>query len=134
MEEFRGLRAVRVDPPHLCRRDYRDVGLLGGEERLDGKRAAEVERAAVSQDKLKAGLLPEPADERGAHHAAVACDEELCHGLGSFSIWASRLARSRSCSTMIFTSSLNRTFGLQPSCLEALAGSPIRSSTSAGRS
>ena len=56
------------------------------------------------------------------------------HGFGKLAIWASRLASSRSASVMIFTSSLNFTLGSQPSCFFALAGLPMSSSTSAGRS
>ena len=41
---------------------------------------------------------------------------------------------SRSASTMICTSSLNRTFGSQPRIFFAFAGSPMSISTSAGRS
>ena len=49
-------------------------------------------------------------------------------------ILASSSANFMSASTMMATSSLNLTFGSQSSCFFALAGSPIRSSTSAGRS
>lgn len=41
---------------------------------------------------------------------------------------------AKSASTIMRTNSVNFTFGSQPSCFLALAGSPISSSTSAGRS
>ena len=123
-----------MDAADLCRRDDGDVGFLGGQEHLDGRLAREIKLDPVPQEQLEAGLLLEPADEGRAHHPLVARDEELGHGFGSFEICDSRFARSRSWSTMIFTSSLKRTFGFQPSCRAALAASPISRSTSAGRS
>src|ERR1019366_2079215 len=114
-----------MDAPDLGLCDDRGVGPLGGQEPLDGGLAREVELGAGPEEELDPGLPAEASDERRAHHALVACDEELGHGRGSFAIWDSRLARSKSWSTMILTSSLKRTFGLQPSCFWALDGSPI---------
>ena len=134
VQEVRGEGAVGVDAAHLGRGDDGDVGLLGREECRDGRLARQVQLLPVPQEELRPGLLLQPAHERRTHHPVVASDEDLCHGRGSLAIWDSRLARSRSWSTIIFTSPLKRTVGFQPSCLAAFAGSPIRSSTSAGRS
>ena len=53
VEELRGIGAVRVDPADLRRGDDRDVGLLGGEERLDGRGARRGRAPALPQDQLE---------------------------------------------------------------------------------
>src|ERR1035441_11719 len=131
--ELRRLVIIGMNPADFGRGDDGGVGLFSRIERLDGGLRGEVKLLAGAQDKRDARLALKTPHERTADHAVMTCDKEL-HGFGSFAICASRFARSRSASTMIFTSSLKRTFGLQPSCLAALAGSPMSRSTSAGRS
>jgi hypothetical protein len=66
----------------------------------------------------------------------VAGDEELGHGLGSFAIWdwASRLASSRSWSTMIFDQLLEAHLRLPAQLAAGLGGVADQQLDLAGRS
>ena len=73
-----------------------------------------------------------PMRVRLFHHAGPSAVRRFLRQTCSARFSAS--ASFKSASTMILTSSLKRTLGSQPSWRLALAGSPMRSSTSAGRS
>ena len=108
-----GIGAVGLDAADLRGGDDRDVGLLRRAEGRDRGLARQVQLRAVRAGRARSpGSCLNRRTSAEPTMPAVACDEELCHGLGSFAICDSRLARSRSWSTMIFTSSLKRTFGL----------------------
>src|SRR6185436_15541878 len=100
----------------------RHVGFFAGKEGIDRALIREIELATRAQQQRDAGFALIAAHERATHHALVARNVDL-HANGVFDVagsaatCASRFANSRSCSTMIFTNSLKRTFGSQPSCL-----------------
>ena len=138
-QELRRISVVRVDTADLGCGDDGHVGFFRGVKCLHRDLRRQVEFAARAEQERRARLAREAAHERATDHAVVTCDEDFHangaeDGAGSAAICASRLASSRSAAVMIFTSSLNFTFGSQPSWRLAFAGSPISNSTSAGRS
>ena len=129
-----GDQTPRAAPIHLTRQEFFTFSRGPPPIRLRSSPHGDRDGTARSPLRLEGDAPSAPVasrPQRGRLHQAPTRGH---YTFGNFAIWASRLARSRSASTMILTSSLNLTLGSQPSFSRALAGSPISSSTSAGRS
>jgi hypothetical protein len=127
-------------PPFFCQSPTNKQQPSGARQPAKGCPQGEVggpRRTANSEQQPSGARQPAkgcPQGEVGGPRQTANREQRTANKNPYPNIRASRFANSRSASTMIFTNSLKVTFGTQPSCFFAFAGSPMSSSTSAGRS
>ena len=82
IKELGRKRIVGVDTADLGRRDDRDIGPLGREERLDSSGRRKVELPPRAQHELDTRLALKTPHQRAAYHAVVTCDKKFHGSLG----------------------------------------------------
>jgi len=146
-DEVGRVGAVGKDAADPGRGEEDEVGLFGGEERIDGGLVEQVELLARAGEDVAVSLAQELAVDGGADQAAMAGDVDAAVGMHGALLclvavvcvepWrnarASRWAAFRSDSTISRTNSSKLMRRVHPSSRRALLASPTSDSTSVGR-